>query len=230
MFVAYTGYGRIATMGEQVRDPYRTIPRAIIITLGVIMALYIAVAFVGIGSVGAEAIQKATQERAAPFETVARSFAVPGAGVILSVGAVTAMLGVLLNLILGLSRVLLAMGRKGDMPRVFGKLDPTGTTPTAAVIMMGIVIAGLALIGNVRITWSFSAFTVLIYYAITNLAALYIPDEGRLFPKWVAVAGLVSCLLLAFFVEPLVWLTGFGLVVLGLVWFWLVKRFKHANS
>ena len=77
------------------------------------------------------------------------------------------MLGVLLNLILGLSRVLLAMGRRRDMPSLFAKLDKSETTPFAAVIMVGVVIAGLVLIGDVKITWSFSAFTVLIYYPAT---------------------------------------------------------------
>ena len=130
----------------------------------------------------------------------------------------------LLNLILGLSRVLLAMGRRADMPTVFGRIDASGTTPGPAVLMMGGFIALLTLIGDVRTTWSFSAFTVLVYYAITNLAALYIPDAGRLFPKWVSVAGLVACASLAFFVEPIFWGLGLGLIVLGLGWHAVARR------
>jgi APA family basic amino acid/polyamine antiporter len=218
MFVAYTGYGRIATMGEEVRDPRRIIPRAIIVTMALSMVLYTAVAVVGIGAVGAEVLSSAATQQAAPLVVAARSFPLPGVAQILAVGAITAMLGVLLNLILGLSRVLLAMGRRGDMPRAVAQLNTTGTTPTLAVLVIGVVIAGLALIGNVKTTWSFSAFTVLIYYALTNLAVLRLPPEARLYSRWIAWTGLGACLFLAFWVEWQVWLVGLGLIGVGLGW------------
>jgi basic amino acid/polyamine antiporter, APA family len=224
MFVAYTGYGRIATMGEEVREPRRTIPRAIIATLLVTMAIYISVATVGVGAVGAGALADAAQTQAAPLEAAARQFGSPLTARVVAVGAITAMLGVLLNLILGLSRVLLAMGRRGDMPAATARIDASGSTPTVAVVVVGVVIAGLVLIGSVRTTWSFSAFAVLIYYAITNLAALSLPDEGRLFPKWVAWGGLAACLFLAFWVEVHIWLAGLGLIAAGLVWHAVARR------
>jgi APA family basic amino acid/polyamine antiporter len=224
MFVAYTGYGRIATLGEEVRSPRRTIPRAIVITLASTMLLYVSVAAVGVGAAGSSGLAEATDRAAAPLEVVARDFDVPGIDTVVAVGAVTAMLGVLLNLVLGLSRVLLAMGRRRDVPSRLGRLDPTGTTPTAAVIVVGIVVASLVLVGDVKTTWTFSAFTVLLYYAITNLAALRIPDAQRLFPRWVAVAGLVACLGLAFWVDPAVWAAGLGLVAAGLGWHEIARR------
>lgn len=223
MFVAYTGYGRIATLGEEVREPRRTIPRAIIATLVVTMCLYIAVAYVGVGTIGADALSDAATN-AAPLEAAARAFGPDWLPVLVSVGAVTAMLGVLLNLILGLSRVLLAMGRRGDMPPVVAQLNAAGTTPTVAVIVMGVVIGGLALTGSVQTTWSFSAFTVLIYYSLTNLAALRLKREQRLFSAWISVLGLISCLFLAFWVDPAIWLIGLGLIVAGLVWQQIAQR------
>jgi len=225
MFVAFTGYGRIATMGEEVRHPKRTIPRAIIITLIVSLLLYIAVGIVGIGAVGAEAFARATDEQAAPLEVIARTFAIPGAGWVLAIGAVTAMAGVLLNLILGLSRVLLAMGRRGDMPRFTARLTSTNN-PAAAIIVMTLIIAGIALIGDVRVAWSFSAFTVLIYYAITNICALRLPAEHRLYPRWIAWCGLAGCLGLAFFVSPMIWITGSALIVLAALWHTLAKTIR----
>lgn len=231
MFVAYTGYGRIATMGEEVKSPQRTIPRAIITTLVVSMLLYMAVAFVGVGTVGAPALAAATETLAAPLEAAAAVFASPLVARIVAVGAMTAMLGVLLNLILGLSRVLLAMGRRGDMPPVVGRLNAAGTTPTAAVLVMGAVIAGLALLGNVKTTWSFSAFTVLIYYAITNLASLRLGSPERIFPRWIAMSGLLACLFLAFWVEPTIWLAGLALIGLGLLWQYAARwLFGPVNS
>lgn len=228
MFVAYTGYGRIATLGEEVREPRRTIPRAVICTLALSMLLYISVGTVAVGTIGAEGFAAATVETAAPLEVAARALAVPGASWVLALGAMTAMLGVLLNLILGLSRVLLAMGRRRDMPGPLARLDARGTTPWLAVLATGGIVAGIASVGSVRTTWSFSAFTVLVYYALTNLAALRIPSEHRRYPRWVAVAGLAACLFLAFWVEPAIWATGLGLIVLGLLWH-LVARVLRAR-
>ncbi len=224
MFVAYTGYGRIATMGEEVRQPRQTIPRAIIATLAITMVLYMTVALVAVGTVGAPALAASVARVAAPLVEAAYAFASTPVPQLVAVGAITAMLGVLLNLILGLSRVLLAMGRRGDMPPAVARLNEAGTTPAVAVIVMGTAIAGLVLIGNVAVTWSFSAFTVLIYYAITNLAALRLGPRERLYPRWIAIAGLLACLFLAFWVDARIWLLGLGLILAGVVWQELAQR------
>jgi APA family basic amino acid/polyamine antiporter len=228
MFVAFTGYGRIATLGEEVRDPERTIPRAVLLAMIVSAVLYIAVGVVGIAAAGAPALSEATASDAAPLEIVAQRFGFAGVPQLVAVGAITAMLGVLLNLILGNSRVVLAMARRGDMPGVLVRLNHDRTTPPFAVVLAGAVIAGLTLVGNVKTTWSFSAFTVLVYYAITNLAALRLPESKRLFSKLYAYGGLIACLFLAFQVEVRVWLAGLGLLGLGLAWRlaarWLSRR------
>jgi basic amino acid/polyamine antiporter, APA family len=212
MFVAFTGYGRIATLGEEVLEPHRTIPRAIIITLVISALLYIGVAIVGVGAAGVESFETAATENAAPLEIVSRRFDLPVHGMV-AIGAMTAMLGVLLNLLLGLSRVLLAMGRRGDMPLATARLN-------VAIITVGICIAALAATGSVKTTWSFSAFTVLIYYAVTNAAALRLGDSERLFSKAWAWAGLLACLALAFAIEWQVWLAGLVVLGVGLIWHW----------
>jgi APA family basic amino acid/polyamine antiporter len=229
MFVAYTGYARIATLGEEVRDPRRTIPKAILLTTGLTMLLYGAVAIVGIGAVGGADLLAATQAQAAPLAVVAQRFDIPFARDILVVGAVTAMLGVLLNLLLGLSRVLLAMARRADMPRVLASLNRSGTTPHWAVIAAAAVIAGLVLVGNIRTTWSFSAFNVLIYYALTNLAALRLPAQQRLYPRWIAAVGGLACLALAFWIEQTIWLAGLGIIAAGLLWHLFARRAARLN-
>ena len=224
MFVAYTGYGRIATLGEEVREPRRTIPRAIITTLVFIMVLYITVGAVAISAAGADFLVSTTEGAAAPLEIIANLFNIPGAGIILAIGAITAMLGVLLNLILGLSRVLLAMGRRRDMPPITAKLNEAGTTPYVAVIVMGAFVALLTLLGDVKTTWSFSAVTVLLYYSITNLSALQLTDEERIFPKWVAYAGLAACFSLTFFVNFQIYIVVVVLLLIGAAWKWLAGR------
>jgi APA family basic amino acid/polyamine antiporter len=231
MFVAYTGYGRIATMGEEARSPRTTIPKATIVCLILTMLLYIAVALVSIGAVGVAPLSAATQQtQAAPLEVVARIIAGSGAALAIAIGAMTAMLGVLLNLILGLSRVLLAMGRRHDAPQWLARLNRDRTTPLGAVIVVGVAIAFLVLLGNVKTTWSFSAFSVLSYYAITNLAALRLSDRDRLYPKWIAIAGLLSCLFLAFWVEAAIWQIGLALIVAGLIWHKVRQAWFNASE
>jgi APA family basic amino acid/polyamine antiporter len=229
MFVAFTGYGRIATLGEEVRDPRRTIPRAIVLALVAVGALYAAVAVVAVGGAGAAALADPAH-RSAPLAVAAAAFDVPLLDTALAVGAIAAMAGVLLNLILGLSRVLLAMGRERDVPALFARLDPSGRTPTAAVVAVGVGIAALALLGDVRTTWSFSAFAVLVYYAITNAAALRLSDAERFYPRWVSWAGLASCATLAWFVDPAVWATGLGLLAVGLGWHALARRRRERRA
>jgi APA family basic amino acid/polyamine antiporter len=142
----------------------------------------------------------------------------PEARYVVAVGAVTSMLRVLINLVLGLSRVALAMGRRGDLPKGFARLDQSGRTAPTAVIGVSVLIAVLIAIGHVKTTWSFSAFTVLIYYAITNMAAIKISDAERRYPRVIAWLGLISCLFFAFWVEPRVWAAGLALITLGLCW------------
>src|SRR3990167_1534122 len=134
MFVAYTGYGRVATLGEEVKNPKTFIPRAIIATLIVSAILYIAVGLVAVGTVGAGNLAQATQNHATPLEIAAYTIGTPGLGPIVALGACTSMLGVLLNLILGLSRVVLAMGRQGDLPPIFAHITDKKHVPSAAVI------------------------------------------------------------------------------------------------
>jgi APA family basic amino acid/polyamine antiporter len=217
MFVAYTGYGRIATMGEEIEDPRRKIPRAMIATLVVSMVLYVSVAVVGLSAAGAEGFAIGATGVPAPLERAAGQFGGPGLARLVAVGAVLAMLGVLLNLVLGLSRVALAMGRRGDLPRVLSKLDSRGESPTAAVVAVGVLIVVMTTLGDVRTTWSFSAFAVLIYYSLTNLAALRLSKEERLYPAWISAVGLVACGFLAFWVDPNIWLTGLGVLAAGLL-------------
>jgi APA family basic amino acid/polyamine antiporter len=206
LFVAYTGYGRIATLGEEVHRPGHTIPRAVLVTLAVAIVIYGLVELGG-RSAGGSNWGAGLIEGETPADLV------PGPwSTMVSIGAVTAMLGVLLNLVLGLSRVWLAMGRRLDMPQGLARLDAR-SVPVTAIVTSAVPVAGLTLLGDIALAWSFSAFSVLLYYGITNLAALRL-DRRRL-TGWL---GLASCLFLSFFVPIEVWLTGAGLIAIGLLW------------
>lgn len=225
MFVAYTGYGRIATLGEEVKAPEKTIPRAIVATMIVTAILYGCVA-----TIVAMAIEPEDWGRAGGLSMFAPIGGMSGYVILMVIGAFTAMLGVLLNLILGLSRVLLAMGRRGDMPSVFSRVSQVNHSPQWSVIGVSAIILAFTLIGDIKLAWSFSAFTVLIYYSITNLAALRMPPEERRYPRWVSQLGLAACLFLAFQVDARTWQIGLGLIALGLGWHTVARGRRLAET
>ena len=206
LFVAYTGYGRIATLGEEVRRPAVTIPKAVMLTLAAAALLYGLVA-VGGRALGDEHWGAGLENGGALVELVTQPFST-----VVLIGGVAAMLGALLNLILGLSRVWLAMGRRNDMPASLARIDHR-STPVIAISVSAVPVLLIVLLGDIPITWSFSAFTVLLYYGVTNLSALAL-DRGR----WIAWVGVSSCVLLSFFVPLSVWVTGAVLIALGLIW------------
>ena len=229
LFVAYTGYGRIATLGEEVREPRKTIPLAICVTLGASWLLYASVGWaltnyqefevLGLGDGLNQTLR---------LEVVVQTFDQPWLEKLVQVGAITAMLGVLLNLILGLSRVYLAFGRRNDLPKAFAKLDAQ-SNPRLAVLFTGIVIAALCLMGDVLMTWSLSAVTVLIYYGITNLAALRLNKQDQIFPKWISIIGLFSCVFLSVFVGQEIWIKA-GILVVPAVLFSVFLRSQSNQS
>ena len=220
MFVAYTGYGRIATLGEEVHEPRRTIPRAMIITLAVTMLLYLSVGWAAIATVGADELNHSVNSARGPLLYVAQRLNSPWLVVVLSIGAATAMLGVILNLLLGLSRVILAMARRGDMPVGLSQINSRGV-PKSATLLVALIVGGLILLGDVRIAWSFSAFMVLVYYSITNLCALRVAKDQRLYPAWISLLGLAGCLFLALWIDPRICGVGIAVVLIGLVWHYL---------
>ena len=225
MFVAYTGYGRIATMGEEVVDPRKIIPRAMIATLAIAMLAYVCVAWVGIATIGPAGLSEATGKWAAPLLKVAESTRMWWVVVLVGVGGVTAMLGVLLNLILGLSRVVLAMSRRSDLPNTLAAIDRRGV-PLRATLAVAAVIGTLVLVGDVKLAWSFSATTVLIYYALTNLCAIRVDSAERIFPVAFAWCGLLGCCGLVLFIPWQMLAAVAGLIAVGL----LIRSFREPNA
>jgi APA family basic amino acid/polyamine antiporter len=180
--------------------------------VAVIVTLAIAVVLYGLVELGGRAAGGADWGTVIEQGLTPASLLSPPFSTVWAMGAVTAMLGALLNLVLGLSRVWLAMGRRNDMPEGLARLDQR-STPANAIIAAAVPVALVALIGDISVAWSYSAFNVLLYYGITNLSALAL-DRRR----WTAWLGLGSCVFLSFFVSLPVWLAGTGLLALGLIW------------
>lgn len=215
-FVAYTGYGRVATMGEEIRDPSRNIPRAVMATLATTLVVYLIVTLAIVALVSPIPNVQVGGAASSLDQLLENGQASPVAASMVRGGAMIAMVGVLLNLVLGLSRVALAMARRRDLPSYFEKLSVDGDSPHRAVLLVAVMIALLALSGDVYRTWSISAFAVLIYYATANLCALRQPPEERRYPRLVSLCGLVGCLGLAPFVDPKTLVGGTVLMIVGL--------------
>jgi APA family basic amino acid/polyamine antiporter len=220
LFFAYTGYARLATLGEEVHAPKKTIPKAILWALGIAIILYTGVALVAVAGVGAEALAASRS----PLEAAARSFRLPGVVLMVVIGATTAMLGVLLSQLLGISRMIFAMSRKGDLPAVFDHVHSKYGVPDRGIILAGFFAILVALFGTFETIVAAAAFTILLYYSIANLAAMKMREEDKLFPNWIPVAGFISCLLLASTLPLDVIATGLGLLAAGFIWRVIYRR------
>lgn len=223
LFFAYTGYARIATLGEEVRNPARTIPTAIVLTLIATFLLYGLVGVVAVGSVGAEPLATAP----APLEYVARATGGASLALIVSAGGLTAMLGVVLSQLLGLSRMVFAMAREGDLPSPLARVDAVRGNPHAAVLFVGALGLLVTATGTLTFVAATSSFSLLLYYGIANLSALRMPRSGKLVPDLVPAAGLLFCVSLAAFLPPTTIFAGLGLLGLGFLVRAAVQRRSH---
>ncbi|MDQ1017078.1 APC family permease [Streptomyces afghaniensis] len=211
LFFAFAGYARIATLGEEVRDPARTIPRAIPLALGIALVVYAAVAMAVLSVLGSDGLGDAT----APLADAVRAAGMPGFVPVVRIGAAVAALGSLLALILGVSRTTLAMARDRHLPGALAAVHPRFQVPHRAELAVGAVVAVLAATVDVRGAIGFSSFGVLAYYAVANASAWTLDSAPT--ARAVPVVGLLGCAVLAFSLPGVSVVVGAGVLVVGAV-------------
>ena len=220
LFFAFAGYARIATLGEEVRDPARTIPRAILVALAVTLALYAAVAVAVLAVLGPRRVAATATPLVDAVRVAGAGWLVP----IVAVGAVLAALGSLLSLLLGVSRTALAMARDRHLPHQLDAVHPRFAVPHRAEIAVGVVAAALAAAVDLRGAIGFSSFAVLAYYAIANASAFTLrPGEGAL-PKVIPVLGALGCVVVAFALPATSVIAGTAFLAVGALVFWVRRR------
>ncbi len=192
LFFAFAGYARIATLGEEVREPERTIPRAIPIALGIVVVLYAVVGSTALAAAGPARLAAAATPLAAAAKVAGAAWAQP----VVRIGAAVASLGALLALIAGVGRTTLAMARNGDLPRWLASVEHERSVPDHAEIVLGLVVMGLVLTTDLRGAIGFSSFGVLIYYTVANAAAFTQARDHRRWPRALNVFGAIACVLL----------------------------------
>ena len=193
LFFAFAGYARIATLGEEVVDPTRTIPRAIPLALGLTIAVYALVAVVALLAVGPHVLAEST----APLLAAVEAGRFAALGPLVRAGAAVASLGVLLSLLAGIGRTSFAMAANGDLPRWFATVHPRYRVPQRAEFALGAIVATIVLVADVRNAIGFSSFAVLVYYGIANASAYTLRASERRWPRALTVAGIAGCALLA---------------------------------
>ncbi|MFF2494515.1 APC family permease [Agromyces sp. NPDC058064] len=214
IFFAFAGYARIATLGEEVRDPARTIPRAISIAFLVALLLYALVALVLLATLGAPALAAST----APLVDLVEAAGWPAAAPLVRVAAAAAALGALLALIAGIGRTALAMARDGELPHRLAAVHPRTRVPHVAEIVVAVVIVALVLTVELREAIGFSSFGVLGYYLVANLAALTQPAVERRVPRALSAVGAVGCLVLVVTLPPTSIVAGVAVFIVGVCW------------
>ena len=213
LFFAFAGYARIATMGEEVRDPKRTIPRAIGIALAITVVVYAVIAVTILAALGPDGVAGTPTPLAAAVGAGSWAWAGP----IVRIGAALAALGALLALIAGLGRTSLAMAREHDLPHWLAAIHPRYKVPHRAEATLAVVICAVISVADLRGAIGFSSFGVLIYYLVANIAAFTQPATDRRYPKAIQVLGALACVVLIATLPPLSVGLGILMFVAGII-------------
>ncbi|WP_324642070.1 APC family permease [Pseudarthrobacter sp. LT1] len=222
MFFAFAGYARIATLGEEVKDPTRAIPRAILAALAAAFAIYLLLALLLLNHLGERLAASGTPL----LDAVLDSRLAPAAPLV-QAGAAAACLGALLALITGVGRTTLAMARERDLPGPLAKVGGTHTVPFVAELAVAAVVILLLLTTNVMTVVGFSSFGVLVYYAVANASAFALTTHPGYAPRWLNAVGFLGCVVLAFTLPPAPVLTMAAVLAAGVAGRWLVLRLRQ---
>lgn len=213
LFFAFAGYARIATMGEEVRNPQKTIPRAIGIALGITIIVYAVIAVTLLATIGPGGVAANPTPLAAVVETGTMAWAGP----VVRAGAAVAALGALLALIAGLGRTSLAMARERDLPHWLSAVHSRYKVPHRAEITLAVVICMIISVADLRGAIGFSSFGVLIYYLVANIAAFTQPAGDRRYPKALQILGALACVALIATLPPLSVVLGIAMFAAGII-------------
>jgi APA family basic amino acid/polyamine antiporter len=226
LFFAFAGYARVATLGEEVREPERTIPRAIPLALGITVVLYLVIGVAALAAAGPAVIAASH----APIDSAVRAAGAAWSVPVVRAGAAIASLGSLLALIAGIGRTTLAMARNGDLPRRLSHVDARRQVPASAELAVAVVVAVLVASTDLRGAIGFSSFGVLCYYAIANASAFTQDDEHRRWPRAFNVVGFAGCITLVVTLPVAAVAAGLGVLTAGVVVRALLRRGSGETS
>jgi APA family basic amino acid/polyamine antiporter len=230
IFFAYGGFARAAVVAEEVKDAKRNVPRAMLLSVGISMVVYVLVGLMAVGLLGSNGLSNSSSPLSAAMEVTGSLPAVQ----IIAVGGLVATASVLLTSILGVSRMAYSMARRNDLPSSLSRLHNKFSTPYWAILVSGFSIALLVLFVDLTQVVAISTFALLFYYSTTNLAAFKLKNGYRkAIQKVLPLLGLGSCLLLfviVLFVSPQTWLVGVIFLLVGSVYYKIKEKLKREHE
>ena len=212
IFFAYGGYARVTIVSEEVKDPNRTIPRAIILAIVLSTILYVLIGVISMGLVGSSRLEAAHSPLADAISVTGNS----GAVLLVSVGAMIATASVLLMAILGVSRMTFAMARNGQFPSFLKQINKRFQTPHYAILITGVLSSILVFSDFSRLV-AVGTFSLLFHHALVNLSALRLQPGNRRYPAFVSAVGFLLCISLLAFLSQEAWVTSLAGILLGLI-------------
>jgi APA family basic amino acid/polyamine antiporter len=229
IFFAYGGFARAAVIAEEIKNPRRNVPRAILIALVVSTVIYVLVGFVAVGLIGANSLSASNSPLKAAMAATGNDTAVT----LISVGGMLATASVLLTSILGVSRMAYAMAKRKDLPQILDKLHPQHNTPYYAVWIVGLATVLLSLLGDVSGVVVVSSFAMLFFYTLANVSAFRLKIEKRVYPRFLPALGAGVCvvfLAFTFFVSFQSWLVGVACLIIGAVYYFAKQKVSNATK
>jgi APA family basic amino acid/polyamine antiporter len=188
IFFSFAGYARIATLAEEVRNPSSTLPRAVILSVSIVLALSAVTLAVLLSVLGTDGLAASASPVAA--------IAAPGFAPVLRAVVALACIGSMLSVLAGLSRTAMAMSRDRELPGPLARVSARTRSPVVAEIVVAVAAIAAVLLVDAAAAVGFSACAVLLYYLIAHLAAVRAGTTIGL-PRAIPVAGAIGCLVIA---------------------------------
>jgi APA family basic amino acid/polyamine antiporter len=229
IFFAYGGFARVSVIAEEVKDAKRNVPRALLLSLGISMLVYVLVGLVAVGLLGPVGLAGSSSPLSAAIGVTRSSLAVQ----VVAVGGLVATSSVLLTAILGVSRMAYSMARRNDLPSVLARLHSRFLTPYLAILVSGILMAILVLLSDLTHVVAISTFALVFNYSITNIAAYKLKNSNKLVNKVMPLLGLATCILLLAFIllaSTDAWIVGVTFLIAGTVYYVAQKKLMHKDE
>lgn len=233
IFFAYGGFARVTVIAEEIKDAKRNVPRALLLSLGISMLIYVLVGLVAVGLIGADGLAASASPLSSAIGVTGNSLAVQ----LVAIGGLVATASVLLTAILGVSRMAYSMARRKDLPSALARLNGRFSTPYYAIVGTGVLMAVLVLVVDLTRVVAISTFALVLNYSITNISAYKLKNGNRKL-RFLPLLGLGTCIMLLGFIlfaSTEAWLIGVAFVIAGSTYYlaknrWQKRVLAHDNN
>jgi APA family basic amino acid/polyamine antiporter len=236
VFFAFIGFDEVITLAEETRDPTRTVPRALLLALGLSTVLYVAVAVAAVSVLGAEALGASPRPLA---DVMAHDLGGASAGVVAAIALISTTNTTLLA-VTAASRVMYGMAARAALPALLARVHPRRRTPVQATVVVAAVAAAFALLGELALIAAVTDFAVYVVFLAVNGTVVALrrrrPDLPRPFAvpgsvggvPVIPVLGILSVVAMLGYLDTRAIALGTGLSAVGLLAGWLIRARSSA--